>query len=191
MPLTTNPLMCCSLGNLIIKGKLRANCTTENVVWSSIIAYKSFDLCFNFIPFKNKAKCLLLIITTLTMYRTKSNQGILVFILNINKASTNSKHKSMTWRGLDINGKVNFCLCWLKYSSYNILSFRKAIMNLICNRWIVDKDKRRCFSIYCLNKGIKLWPFHTWKGKLLYNNQIQKRLFNSILLYRTFQNLAL
>ena len=73
MPLTTNLLICCSLGNLIIKGKLKANYTTKNIVWFSIIAYKSFNLCFNFILLKSKAKCLLLIITTLTVYYTKSN----------------------------------------------------------------------------------------------------------------------
>ena len=73
MPLITNPLICYNLSNLIIKGKLKANYTTKNVVWFSIIAYKSSDLCFNFIPLKNKAKCLLLIITTLTIYYTKSN----------------------------------------------------------------------------------------------------------------------
>ena len=151
MPLTANPLMCCSLGNLMIKGKLGANRTTENIIQSSIVTYKSTSLCFNSVLPKNRAKCLLLIITTLTAYCTKSNQGISVFILNINKASTNSKQKSMTWRGPDINSKVNFCLRWLKYSSYDILSFRKAVMNPVCNCWMVDREKRRRFLIYCLN----------------------------------------
>src|SRR5438045_1611529 len=111
MPLTMNPLMCCSPGNLMMKGKPGANCMTENIIQSSIVTYKSSDLCFNSILLNNRVKCLPLIITTLTVYHMKSNQRILVFILNIDKAGTNSKQKSMTWRGPDINSKVNFCLC--------------------------------------------------------------------------------
>jgi hypothetical protein len=68
-----NLLMYYSLGNLMIKGKLGAKRMIENIIQSNIIIYKSSNLCFNSIPLKNKVKCLLLIITTLTMYYIKSN----------------------------------------------------------------------------------------------------------------------
>jgi hypothetical protein len=72
-----------------------ANHMTENIIWSSIIANKSSNLCFNAILNKNKTKRLLLICPTLTRYHTKGNQGVLVFIIDINKASADSKKKGM------------------------------------------------------------------------------------------------
>ena len=164
--------MCCIPGNLMMKKKPRTNHTTENIIWFSIIIYKSSNFFFNFIVLKYRTKCLSLIIITLTVYCTKSNQRILIFILNIDKAGTNFKQKSMTWRGSNINSKMNIYLCWLKNFSYNILSLRKAVVNPISNCWMMNRKKRRRFMIYCLDKHMKLWLFHTWEEKSLYNNQI-------------------
>src|SRR5438045_9379083 len=133
MLLTANSLMCCDPVKFIFKAKPLTNHMTENIISSSIITNKSSNLCFNAILNKNQLKHLPLICTTLTRYHTKGNQEVPVFILDIDKASTDSKEKGMTQRGPDVHSKVNICLCRLKYSSYNILTISKVFKNPGCN----------------------------------------------------------
>ena len=65
------------------------------------------------------------------MYYIKANQDILILILDIKKAHTDSKYKRMIKRGPDINYKVDIYLYRLKNSLYNILAFNKIAINPI------------------------------------------------------------
>jgi hypothetical protein len=51
----------------------------------------------------------------------------IVFILDIKKASTDSKEKRIIRTGLDINSKVDIYLYRLKRSLYNILTLNKVL----------------------------------------------------------------
>jgi hypothetical protein len=78
-------------------------------------------------------KCFLLILTTLTLYCTKSNQDITIVIINIKKASIDAKKKSIIKTRPDINYKINRRLYRLKYSPYDILIVDIMTLNPFCD----------------------------------------------------------
>ena len=69
----------------------------------------------------------------MTIYYIKANQDILILILDIKKAYTDSKYKRIIKKSPDINHKINICLCRLKNLLYNILAFSKVAINPIHN----------------------------------------------------------
>jgi hypothetical protein len=63
----------------------------------------------------------------------KANQDIAIVIINIKKASTDAKKKSIIGIYPDINYKINRCLYRLKYSLYNILIINIMTLNPFCD----------------------------------------------------------